>query len=126
MTFSGLPCARGEFHPAAIVQDVETMALRLLAQGADFKLRIKHPSSVLKHVPRNLLPTPGHNSKPAAKHKKPKPKPIDPEIERLRRVIVELVKDIEPFSPELAKKVLGQIYPANDVPDDLDDRCDDV
>jgi hypothetical protein len=97
------------------------------AQDASFKLRVKHPSSVLKHVPRNLLTVPGHNSKPAGKNGKRKnPKPVDPEIERLRKAIVELVKAIEPLSPELAKKALDQVYPPDDDGGDLDDGADDI
>jgi hypothetical protein len=79
---------------------------------ASNKLRWKHPSSIAKHCPKNLMMGPRPNQK-----KKGAKKPIvDAEIERLRVLLQEAIKLLIKHEPTHAQRLLGQVMPAD--PDD--------
>lgn len=101
---------------------IDEITLWYHAQPGDFKMRIKHPQGVIRYVPKTLLPTTGkltgHNRPRPSK----KPKPIDPEIERLRKMLIAVINEfVLPTAPVKAGLLLAKLHPA-----DLDDPVDDI
>jgi len=74
----------------------------------------KHPESIVKHCPQNLLARSAHN-KPEPKAKQPKPI-VSAEIERLRALLIQVIKRLIKHEPEAAQ-LLDQVTPP-DLPDD--------
>jgi hypothetical protein len=75
------------------------------------KLRWKHPQSIVKHCPNELLSTPRKG--PSAKKKKAagKKKKGNPEADRLRALLIEIITEfVMPANPERAKELLTMLY----------------
>jgi hypothetical protein len=87
----------------------------------DERLRWKHPQSIAKHCPPELLGSdrPGERTKRKAKKKKKRGSSF--EEDRLRKLLVYLVeKYVRPVDPKEAADLLEQIW-AGDLNDELDD-----
>jgi hypothetical protein len=88
---------------------------------ADDKMRWKHPDSVAKHAPKHLVGggAGGNQPKPKAK-KKPA---VSAETERLRAILVQVIKRLAKHEPD-ALALLDQVMPASGA--DFDDPLDDI
>jgi hypothetical protein len=82
------------------------------------KLRWKHPSTIVKHCPKEYL-TGGmnrHNKRPKAKKKKG-----NPEAESLREMLIQVIKRLAKYEPD-ALELLDRLYQTD--PDDGLDGLD--
>jgi hypothetical protein len=77
------------------------------------RLRWKHPEAILKNCPRHLVAGGRGHNKPPAKLKKP---PTHPEIERLKALLLAVIKRLAKHEPS-AIELLDQVNPPAD-PDD--------
>lgn len=79
------------------------------------KLAWKHPTTIVKHCPKELLTRglKGHNKPPK---KNPKKKG-NPEADILRAILVEVIREfVMPVNPKRADELLAKLYPSD--PDD--------
>jgi len=77
------------------------------------KLRWKHPQSIVKHAPRNLVEGGRGHNKPKQKNQK---KPTGwAEIERLKALLIQVIKRLAKYEPD-ATELLDQVNPSD--PDD--------
>jgi hypothetical protein len=105
-----------------LMDAIEEVDIWHAALPTEDKLRWKHPESIAKHVPKNLLKDGmrGHN-KP-----KGKKKPItNAEIERLRVLLIQVIRRLAKYEPK-AIDLLDELNPAdpNDNVDDLWNKPD--
>ena len=86
----------------------------------DDKLRWKHPGAVAKHCPKEYLSGMRQHNQPKPVRKALKKPPVNPEIERLRALVDQLIKRLAKYEPS-ALDLLDQLYQA-----DPDDRTDNL
>jgi hypothetical protein len=85
------------------------------------KLNWKHPSSIAKHAPEQLLSGGMGHNKPKRKKKIVAKKPaVNAEIERLRQLLHEAIGSLVRYEPDNAKRLLTQVMPGQPT-DELDD-----
>jgi hypothetical protein len=93
--------------------------------SADEKMRWKHPDAIVKHAPKHLVAgaMKGDNKPPAAPAKDKKKPAVSAESERLRALLIEVIKRLAKYEPE-AMALLDQVMPADEARafnDDLED-----
>ena len=95
------------------LEDIDLWYANLPTQD---KLRWRHPTTIAKHCPKHLLSggMRGHN-KPKGE-KKP---PVTYETERLKALLIQVIKRLVKYEPE-ARDLLDQVNPA-DPDDDIGD-----
>ena len=87
----------------------------------DERLRWKHPQSIAKHCPPELLGGETKKAKAKAKKKATKKKRSTIEEDRLRKLLLDVVeKYVQPVDPVEAANLRDQIW-ASDPSDELDD-----
>jgi hypothetical protein len=84
----------------------------------DEQMQWKHPQSIVKHAPRNLVDGGRGHNKPKPKGRKKRAATI--EEERLKALLIQVIKRLAKFDPS-ALDLLDQIHPA-----DPDDSVDDL
>jgi hypothetical protein len=96
-----------------LMDTVEDLSVWYAALPPADKLRWKHPQSIVKHAPRNLVEGGKGHNRPKAKGQK---KPVtSAEIERLKALLIQVIKRLIKYEPD-ATDLLDQITPAD--PDD--------
>jgi hypothetical protein len=97
-----------------LMDSLEEINVWYASQVPADKLRWKHPQSIVKHAPQNLIDGGrGHNKPTKAKGQK---KPVTSfEIERLKALLIQVIKRLIKYEPDAAE-LLDQLNPAD--PDD--------
>lgn len=83
------------------------------------KMAWKHPTTIVKHCPKELLTggMKGHNKPP--KKKGPKKRKGNPEAETLRALLIRIIdKYVQPVDPGEAATLRAMLYPDPNDPDD--------
>lgn len=101
-----------------LMDNVEDISIWYEALPASEQLRWKHPDAIAKHCPRNLVAGGFGGNKPKAKSAKKRV--VSAEEERLRALLIKVIKQLAKFDPE-ALELLDQVTPPGDPDDDLDD-----
>lgn len=81
------------------------------------RLRWQHPETILKHCPEEFVK--GSRRSAQSKKKNPRKPLVSVETERLKRLLIQVIKRLMRYEPE-AIELLDQIQPP-DVPDDSTD-----
>jgi hypothetical protein len=101
-----------------LMDNIEEISTWYAALPAADQMKWKHPEAVAKHCPKHLLPQKGHN--------KPEPrvptiKRFNPEIERLKALLLQVLKRLIKYEPGAAQ-LLDQISPSIE-PDKPDSKA---
>jgi hypothetical protein len=110
-----------------LIDSLEQVDLWYAALPAEDRLRWKHPDSIVKHCPTNLLQGGRGHNQPKRKAAGAKKK-YDPEIERLKALLLEVIRRLAAYEPA-AVDLLSQVsvQGSADGPDpDLDDEVEDL
>jgi hypothetical protein len=100
-----------------IMDSLDEISAWYYALPSSEKLQWKHPRSIAKHAPRHLVEGGKGHNKPRRKRTKPA---SSPEVERLKVLLVQVIKRLLKYEPEAAE-LLDQISPA-----DPNDKLDDL
>lgn len=101
-----------------LMDHIEEIDMWYATLSVDDRMRWKHPESIVKHCPKNLLRDGmrGHNKPPKGK-KKPI---VNAEVERLRAILIQVIRRLAKYEPK-AIELLDEISVA-----DPDDNVDDI
>lgn len=82
------------------------------------KVRWQHPETIVKHCPSHLLSDSGRNEPKKPRNKKgPKKRMVSAEEDRLRKLLLAVIKALMKYEPETAQKLMDEVMPQG-VPDD--------
>lgn len=85
------------------------------------KLAWTHPETMVKHVPDQFLATdPRDNLPPRPKPKNPKKPVVSAESERLRALLIQVIKLLMKYEPATAEELMDQVMPPGDPDDGLE------
>jgi hypothetical protein len=85
-------------------------------QNPEDQMQWKHPQTIAKHAPLNLVAGGKGGNKPKNASKK---KPVPYEVDRLRALLIKVIKRLMEHEPD-AKELLDQVAAPADPDDDLD------
>jgi DNA-directed RNA polymerase subunit F len=89
------------------------------------RLKLNHPETIVKHVPKELLSIdPKDNTKVHKVAKKKKPA-VSAETERLRAILIRVIKILAKYEPETARELMDEIMPKG-TSDGPSDNIDDL
>jgi hypothetical protein len=101
-----------------LMDNLEQISVWYAALPPADQLRWKHPQSIMKHAPRNLVEGGKGSNRPKKKGEK---KPLtSAEIERLKALLIQVIKRLIKYEPE-ARDLLDQVNPPGEPNDSLDD-----
>jgi hypothetical protein len=83
--------------------------------------RWKHPDTIAKHCPQNLLAGFGKNKPRAASGKPVKKRGSSAEEDRLRQLLLKAANALKPHNPSLAAELFENLYPVGAGEPDPDD-----
>src|SRR5262249_3743948 len=99
-----------------LMDHIEEISVWYASQAPSDQMRWKHPDAIAKHCPKHFVAGGKGGNKPKPGKKKPV---IDAEIERLKALLIKVIKRLAKYEPE-AVELLDQVT-AQDPNDSLDD-----
>jgi hypothetical protein len=97
-----------------IMDTIDQISVWYAALPAADQLRWKHPQSIMKHAPQNLVNGGRGHNWPKKNMKKSL---TSVEIERLRELLIQVIKRLIKYEPE-ARDLLDHLSPSTNDPDD--------